>query len=91
VAQEETSLSDILDTIRRRWRLIAVVTLSLVLGATLYAALQPAQYEASAIVAVVPRQEGSADDVRVAAPRYSSYITAAATIARVAGCAGACL
>lgn len=85
MAQEETSLSDILDTIRRRWRLIAVVTLSLVLGATLYAALQPAQYEASAIVAVVPRQEGSADDVRVAAPRYSSYITAAATIARVAG------
>ena len=85
MAQEETSLSDILDRIRRRWRLIAVVTLSLVAGATLYAERQPLQYEASAIVAVIPRQEGSADHVRVAAPRYASYITAAATIAKVAG------
>jgi Mrp family chromosome partitioning ATPase/capsular polysaccharide biosynthesis protein len=81
----ETSLSDILDTVRRRWLLIAMVALSLVVGATIYAERQPEQYETSAIVAVIPRQEGRADDVRVAAPRYASYITAAATINRVAG------
>jgi polysaccharide biosynthesis transport protein len=85
VAQAEASLSDFFDTIRRRWRLILTVTLSLVVGAALYAERQPLQYEASAIVAVIPRQEGGADDVRVAAPRYASYITAAATINRVAG------
>jgi Mrp family chromosome partitioning ATPase/capsular polysaccharide biosynthesis protein len=84
VAAEETSLSDILDTIRRRWRLIAMVTLSLVAGATFYAERQPLQYEASAIVAAIPRGDASADLVRVAAPRYASYITAAATVTRVA-------
>ena len=84
MAQEETSLSDILDTIRQRWRLIAVVALSLVAGATFYAERQPLQYEAAAIVAVIPRGDSSADLVRVSAPRYASYITAAATIAKVA-------
>jgi Mrp family chromosome partitioning ATPase/capsular polysaccharide biosynthesis protein len=84
VAQEETSLWDILDTIRRRWRLIAMVTLSIVAGAAFYAERQPLQYEAAAIVAVIPRGDSSADLVRVSAPRYASYITAAATIAKVA-------
>jgi Mrp family chromosome partitioning ATPase/capsular polysaccharide biosynthesis protein len=84
VAQDETSLWDILDTIRRRWLLILAVALSLLAGAAFYAERQPLQYEASAIVAVVPRQDSSPDQVRVAAPRYASYITAAATIAKVA-------
>ena len=84
MAQDETSLSEILDTIRRRWRLILLVALSLTLGASLYAERQPLQYEASTIVAVIPRGDTSADHVRVSAPRYASYITAAATTAKVA-------
>jgi Mrp family chromosome partitioning ATPase/capsular polysaccharide biosynthesis protein len=84
VTQEETSLWDILDSIRRRWVLILAVALSLLAGATFYAERQPLQYEASAIVAVVPRRDSSPDQVRVAAPRYASYITAAATIDKLA-------
>jgi polysaccharide biosynthesis transport protein len=85
VAHEETSLQDLFTTIRRRWRLIAVVTLSLVIGATVYAERQPFEYDASAIVAVTPRpSEPNADLVRVAAPRYASYITAPATLREVA-------
>jgi Mrp family chromosome partitioning ATPase/capsular polysaccharide biosynthesis protein len=85
VAQEETGLLDMVDTIRRRWRLIVAVALALVVGGTLYAERQPLQYEASAIVAVAPRVgQSSADMVLVAAPRFASYITAPATIRAVA-------
>lgn len=84
MAQEESSLWDILLTIRRRWLLILAVALSLLAGAAYYAERQPLQYEASAIVAVTPREDASPDLVRVAAPRFASYITAAATIAKVA-------
>jgi Mrp family chromosome partitioning ATPase/capsular polysaccharide biosynthesis protein len=85
VAQEETSLSDMVDTISRRWRLVVAVALSLVVGATLYAERQPLRYEASAIVVVTPRVgQSSADLVRVSAPRFAAYLTAAATLRKVA-------
>jgi capsular polysaccharide biosynthesis protein len=85
VAQEQTSLSDVVDLIRRRWRFVVVVALSMVVGATLYAERQPLQYEASAIVAVTLRRgQSSADLVKVAASRFAAYVTAPATIGRVA-------
>jgi tyrosine-protein kinase len=85
LAEQETSLWDLLDIVRRRWRLVVVVAVSLALGATLYAERQPLQYDASAIVAVTPREgQPSAELVRVAAPRYASYITAPATIRKMA-------
>jgi Mrp family chromosome partitioning ATPase/capsular polysaccharide biosynthesis protein len=85
VAHQDSNLSDIADTVRRRWRLIAVAALSLFLGAAVYAERQPLEYDASAIVAVTPRPgQPSAELVRVGTPRYASFITAPATIRRVA-------
>jgi Mrp family chromosome partitioning ATPase/capsular polysaccharide biosynthesis protein len=86
VAQVESGLLETVGAISRRWRLIAMVALSVVVGATLYTERQPSRYEASAIMAVIPRGgHSSADLVVLAAPRFASYLTAPATIRKVAG------
>jgi capsular polysaccharide biosynthesis protein/MinD-like ATPase involved in chromosome partitioning or flagellar assembly len=85
VATTEGSLSGFLHAVRRGWPIVLPVALSVLIGATAYVETQPQQYDASAIVAIVPKPASPDPDlVRIAAPRYTSFITAPATIRQMA-------
>jgi succinoglycan biosynthesis transport protein ExoP len=75
----------------RRWKLATVVAIAVVVGAGLYAQSLPNQYEGRTVVAFAPRvrPDGTAlnvgaDVVRVVLPKYVAYVTARATVQRVA-------
>jgi capsular exopolysaccharide synthesis family protein len=83
----ESDLSDFLNVLRWRWKSILLV-LAIGLGISIpYVESLPSKYDASAIVAVEPRPDvpsAGADTVRVVGPKYVAYVTAPATLAKVA-------
>lgn len=91
MAEEELRLADRFDTIRSRWKLLVAVALPIFIGATVYAERMPARYTGSSIVSIEPRSAGGlqglggAELVRVEAPKFVAYVTAPATVQRVAG------
>ena len=85
MAQEGGGLPELIDALRWRWRLVLLVAIPLFVGAVAYAESLPALYDGVAIVSVAPESaEVPPDTVRVVAPKYVAYITAPATIRRVA-------
>ena len=82
---QERTLPDLLDAIRRRWMPVTIVTIFVVAGAAWYVESLPDQYEAQALVALGPRtkREASADTVRVVGPKYVEYLSAPSTIREV--------
>ena len=86
MAQTE-GLPELLDAIRWRWKLIALIALSVFIGGTVYVENLPNEYEGEAIVAFAPRPDvetAGPDSVRVLVPSYQAYVTAPATVADIA-------
>lgn len=90
---EEANLPELIDQLRRRWKLAALITAGVFLGAVAYVESLPNEYQGRAIVAFAPKpiQDSappSADTVRLIVPAYSAYVTSPATITEVADAAG---
>ena len=83
----QQGLPAVLEALSRRWRLAVLAALPLALGVGLYAQTLPDEYEAETVVGFTPRlgAEVGADVIRVTLPRYNAYLTAPATVRRVAG------
>ena len=83
---QERALPDLLDAVRRRWKVTFIVALFVAAGAAYYVESLPNQYEATALVALSPRTRvgATADTVRVVGPKYVEYLTAPSTIEEVA-------
>lgn len=78
-------MPDVLDTLRRRWKLITLIALGIFAGATIYAETLPPKYDGQAVVAFAPKKaEIGSDVVRVVLPKYVSYVTNPTTVDRVA-------
>jgi capsular exopolysaccharide synthesis family protein len=85
VAQEGGGLPELLDALRWRWKLLLVVVVPLVAGAAVYAESLPNEYQGRAILTVAPRPDVSTETVvEIVAPKYVAYLTAPATLRRLA-------
>ena len=87
---DELTLGDFLQGLLRRWKTAVLVAAAVVAGATLYAESLPSQYESTVVVSFAPRPNSDADSntVRLILPKYVEYVTARATINRVAPAVG---
>lgn len=79
---QDRGLLELLDALRWRWRIAALIAVGIVVGAVLYVQGLPAEYQAETTVALAPRPDtgAGADTVRVVAPKYVAYITAPQTL-----------
>lgn len=78
---QEGQLPDLLEALRWRWKLAAVIALAVFAGAFAYVETLPSEYTAEAIVAISPSgRNANADTVRITAPKYVAYVTAPSTI-----------
>jgi succinoglycan biosynthesis transport protein ExoP len=83
----EGGLPELFDALRWQWRPTALIALLFTLGATVYVESLQSQYDGKALVAVQPRpgeSQSTGDTVRVLAPKYVEYVTAPATVQKVA-------
>jgi polysaccharide biosynthesis transport protein len=82
---QETGLPELIDALRWRWKLIALIAIAVFAGAAIYVETLPNEYEGEAVVAFSPRPEAAdADTVRITLPRYVEYVTAPSTVEDVA-------
>jgi len=83
----DRGLPQLLEVVRWRWKFVAWIAILMALGATLYVETLPSRYDGAAVVAFAPRANAAnsgAETVRVVVPKYVEYVTADATIRRVA-------
>ena len=75
-------LPDVLEAVRRQWKLALLLFLALLTGAVAYAEQLPAEYTAKAVVALTPRPDGGANaaDVTELGQQYVAYLTAETTV-----------
>jgi polysaccharide biosynthesis transport protein len=86
---EEANLPELIDQLRRRWKVAVLITAGIFLGALFYVETMPNEYQGRSIVAFAPKaiQDSappSADTVRLIVPAYSAYVTSPAVIDSVA-------
>jgi polysaccharide biosynthesis transport protein len=85
---QDTGLPELIDALRWRWKLIALIAIAVFAGAAIYVQTLPDEYEGEAVVAFSPQARvtsANADTVRITLPRYVEYVTAPSTVADVAG------
>jgi tyrosine-protein kinase len=87
---DDVTLLPVFRDLLRRWKVVVVVATAVLAGATVYAESEPNEYQGTAIVAFSPRLEASigGDTLRVVLPKYVAYVTAGATVNRVAPALG---
>lgn len=86
---DEATFSILVEQLRRRWILAALITFGVFAGVALYVERLPTEYSGRAVVAFAPYLQQdvvppSADTIRLVVPKYVAYITAPATIEEVA-------
>lgn len=83
---DDVALLALFRDLLRRWKLVAAVAIAVFAGATAYAESLPNEYRSDAVVAFAPRRDASVggDTLRVVLPKYVAYVTAGATVNRVA-------
>src|SRR5437899_1974516 len=80
-------LPETLDTLRRRWKLALLIVVPIVAGAAFYVEALSPSYDGTAVVAFTPKPNvpiASAQTLQLVLPKYIAYITADATLDRVA-------
>lgn len=88
MAQEREGLPEVVDAVRRRWRLAVLVAVPMLIGIVGYAESLPSEYDGEAVVAFAPRQDIGSETLRLVLPKYVAYLTAEATVERVAPLVG---
>jgi polysaccharide biosynthesis transport protein len=83
---QETGLPELIDALRWRWKLIALIAIAVFAGAYFYVESLPNEYEGEAIVSFSPKpgSDATADSVRILLPRYVEFVTAPSTVQDVA-------
>jgi succinoglycan biosynthesis transport protein ExoP len=78
--------AEILDALRLRWRLAALVLVTVLAGVLFYAYTLPNEYTAKAVVSLTPRPSTGvgAGDIAQLGQKYVAYVTAPQTIGQVA-------
>ena len=78
--------AEILDALRLRWRLAALVFVAVLTGVVAYAYSLPSEYTAKAVVSLTPKPSigVAASDIGQLGQRYVVYVTAPTTVGRVA-------
>ena len=80
---------EVLAALRLRWGIVIAVTLLTAVGAWLIASMQPNRYRASAIAAITPVAEDSADQIRgVQALNQSTFVATVAALASTPSVSG---
>ena len=84
--QEGNGFVELLDTLRWRWQLAALIAAGIFLGAVFYVEQLPSEYEAQAVLALAPRPEAgtSSDTVRIVAPKYVAFLSSPQTAEDIA-------
>lgn len=84
--QEENGFVELLDTLRWRWQLAALIAAGIFFGAIVYVEQLPSEYEATAVLALAPRPDSGAtsDTVRIVAPKYVAFLSSPQTAADTA-------
>jgi capsular exopolysaccharide synthesis family protein len=81
---QETGLPELLDTLRWRWHVVAIIAVAFLVGAIVYAQGLPLQYEGQAITTFAPRPGVDSGAATILLPKYAAYVTAPATIQQIA-------
>jgi capsular exopolysaccharide synthesis family protein len=81
---QEGGLPELLDALRWRWKSTLLIALLFTAGATIYVESLPSQYDGKAVISIGPRAGADSSVVRVVGPKYPAYVTAPATVQRVA-------
>lgn len=83
---EESGLLAVLDAVRRRWKLLLVVALPLVVGSAYVAETLPPTYTGETTISFAPRPESDvgADIVRLLLPRYAVFAASRQNVRDVA-------
>jgi capsular exopolysaccharide synthesis family protein len=85
VREQVGGLPEVIDALRWRWKLALLIAVPILAGAALYAERLPPEYEGRSIVAVEPKSSTASPDlVRILAPKFVAYISAPATVERLA-------
>lgn len=85
--RSEGGLPELLEAIKWRWKPTLLIAACVLVGAVLVVRSLPSEYDGKAVVAFGPRADvpsASGDTVRVVAPKYVQYVTAPATVSKVA-------
>jgi tyrosine-protein kinase len=81
---QEGGLPELLDALRWRWKSTLLIALLFTAGATIYVESLPSRYGGRAVIAIGQRAGADSSVVRVVGPKYPAYVTAPATVQRVA-------
>ena len=81
---DQPGLPELVDALRWRWKLTALIALGIFAGAVLYVSTLPPVYEGKATVALTPKDDVDTDIVRIVGPQYVAYVTAPVTVSQVA-------
>lgn len=76
----------VLESLRRGWALLLLVTIPVAAGVALYAESLSDEFQATAVVSYAPRLDAQvgADVVRLVVPKYQIYVLSDATVRRAA-------
>jgi polysaccharide biosynthesis transport protein len=90
LAQQVGGLPELVDTLRRRWLLAALVAVPFVVAVVGYSASLANTYQAESVVAFTPRLPATigGDTIRIVLPKYVAGVTAAQTVRQVAAQVG---
>lgn len=88
---DDVTIGVLLQDLLRRWKAAAAVAVAVVIGAAVYAQSLPDTYQGRTVLAFAPRTgpdgkpvDVGADTLRVVLPKYVAYVSARATVRRVA-------
>jgi len=81
VREEELRLDDVVAALLRRWRLILLVAVPVLIGVLLYASSLPTTWRATSTVSFAPRPQAAvgADTVTLLVPAYVAFVRSPAT------------
>jgi polysaccharide biosynthesis transport protein len=90
LAQQVGGLPELVDTLRRRWLVAALVAVPLLIAVVVYSAALSDTYQAETVVAFSPKPPATVggDTIRIVLPKYVAGVTSAQTVRRVAAQVG---
>src|SRR5436305_14005098 len=81
---ESVSLPEVLNDVRRRWKIAAIVLVGVTVGAYFYGKSLPDEYTSTAIVSFAPKPSGTigGDTLRGLLPNYAPLTPTGSTLSK---------